>query len=143
MVNRPPPLVDRWGVVGHSWGVAELGLRYAAHSPDSVTGVVYVAGVGAGDGFRARYLAERQRRLGTDLPRWTELSQRRRSPAEEREWCLLQWRPDFSPGPAARDHSAALWATQGSRIVFDAAGHAPWAERPAAVRDAILTALPR
>jgi proline iminopeptidase len=192
--------VDRWGVVGHSWG-AELGLRYAARSPDRVTGVAYVAGVGAGNGFRDRYIAERQRRLGANLPRWTELADRHRGPAEEREWRLLQWRPDFSPGPAAAGHAAALWASRppgvevnfaasqqlwadratenllslaaglclpvtmifgaddprpwqatdslfaalplGDRIVFDAAGHAPWVEQPSAVRDAILAALAR
>jgi proline iminopeptidase len=190
--------VDHWGVVGHSWG-AELALRYAAHFPDRVTGVVYVAGVGAGDGFRDGYVAERERRLGADLPRWTELGSRQRNPAEEREWCLLQWRSDFSPGPATLERAAALWATRppdvevntaayrqlwadrdsvdlltvaaglcrpvtmllgaddprpwqatdslfaalpaGNRIVFDAAGHAPWVEQPFAVRDAILTAL--
>ncbi|MBL7487260.1 alpha/beta hydrolase [Frankia sp. AgB1.9] len=121
--------VDRWGVVGHSWG-AELGLRYAARSPDRVTGVAYVAGVGAGNGFRDRYIAERQRRLGADLPRWTELADRRRSPAEEREWCLLQWRPDFSPGPAAAGHAAALWATRppDAEVNF-AANRQLWAER--------------
>ncbi|MCK9921683.1 alpha/beta hydrolase [Frankia sp. AgPm24] len=60
--------VERWGVAGHSWG-AELALRYAARFSDRVTGVACVSWVGAGDGFRAEYVAERERRLGIDLPR--------------------------------------------------------------------------
>lgn len=41
--------VDRWSVVGHSWG-AELALRYAATHPGRTSAVAYLAGVGAGDG---------------------------------------------------------------------------------------------
>lgn len=195
---RAAMAVDRWGVIGHSWG-AELALRYAARHPARATGVVYVGGIGAGDGFRAGYAAERDRRLGGDLDRWRTLSARPRTPAEEREWCLLQWRPDFSPTPAAAAHAAALWATrppkiavntqanrqlwadretedllelagtlttpvtmllgaddprpwsatdslyhalpQVERIVLDAAGHAPWVERPKESRTVILRAL--
>ena len=91
---------DRWAVVGHSWG-AELALRYAAHYLDRTTVVGYLSGIGAGDDYRAPYAAERERRLGEDLPRWTELGAHIRTPEEEHEWCVLQWRPDFSPGPAA------------------------------------------
>lgn len=61
--------VDRWAVLGHSWG-AKLALRYAAAHPDRTT---------------------------ADLPRWQQLGDRLRTPDEEKEWCLLQWRPDFSP----------------------------------------------
>ncbi|MCK9897042.1 alpha/beta hydrolase [Frankia sp. AgB32] len=82
-------------MVGHSWG-AELALRYAARFPDRVTGVVHIAGVGAGDGFRAEYDAERTRRLGADLARWSELGSRPRRAAEEREWCRVA---DRSQGP--------------------------------------------
>lgn len=65
--------LSRWVVVGHSWG-AELALRYAASHPKRTTAVVYIAGVGAGDGFRPAYVAERDRRLAADLSRWTELA---------------------------------------------------------------------
>ncbi|MFG1909753.1 alpha/beta fold hydrolase [Kribbella sp. NPDC048928] len=37
--------VDRWIVMGHSWG-CDLGVRYAVEHPDSVVGVVGVAGRG-------------------------------------------------------------------------------------------------
>ena len=39
--------VERWAVLGHSWG-ADLALRYAVAHPERATAVVYVGGVGAG-----------------------------------------------------------------------------------------------
>lgn len=84
---RAAMAVDRWGVIGHSWG-AELALRYAARHPARATGVVYVGGIGAGDGFRAGYAAERDRRLGGDLDRWrTRLVQGRRQRNESGARC--------------------------------------------------------
>ncbi len=121
---------DRWAVVGHSWG-AELALRYAARYLDRTTGVGYLSGIGAGDDYRVPYAAERERRLGEDLPRWTELSARIRTPEEEHEWCVLQWRPDFSPGPAAAEHAEALWQTRPPDAeVNTAANRELWADRP-------------
>ncbi len=38
--------------------------------------------------------------------------ERTRTPSEEREWCLLQWRPDFSPSSDVRAHAEALWRTR-------------------------------
>ncbi len=77
---------DRWAVAGHSWG-AELALRYAAHHPERTTAVAYIAGVGAGDDFKAGYAAEWERRMGPDRRRWQELDERARTPVEEQEWC--------------------------------------------------------
>jgi proline iminopeptidase len=94
---------DRWALVGHSWG-AELAIRYAARHTDRVTAVAYLAGVGAGNDFWGAYVAERDRRLGLDRERLAVLSAMPasdRTPDEERERCLLQWRPDFSPASAA------------------------------------------
>jgi proline iminopeptidase len=107
--------IDRWGVLGHSWG-AELGLRYAAGHPEQSTAVAYVGGVGAGNTFREDYVAERDRRLGGELPRWRELGSRIRTPEEEREWCLLQWRPDFSPTGDPAAHAEALWRTRPAAV---------------------------
>lgn len=190
--------IDRWAVLGHSWG-AELALRYAAAHPARTTAVVCLAGVGAGDAWRDPYVAERNRRLGDQLGRWQELTERHRTSEEEQEWCLLQWRPDFSPAGDPDAHAAALWKTrpggtvvnrranrelgadsagqallevaqhvdapvllvQGAedprpwtstdgltaalprarRVVLDRAGHAPWAERPDAVKAATLETL--
>ena len=192
---------DRWAVAGHSWG-AELAIRYAARHPERVTAVAYIAGVGAGNDFWGAYVVERDRRLGNDRERLTALSARPasdRTPDEERERCLLQWRPDFSPTSAAAEHALALWDTRPAgaavnetanrelwadratedlhraagrvscpvtmlfgaddprpwtasesllaalpnarRIVFNCAGHAPWAERPADTRLLIIDAL--
>lgn len=122
-----------------------------------------------------------------------------RTPEQEREYCLLQWRPDYSPAGDPAVHALALWDTRppgavinlaanrqlrgdptgadllqaaarvtcpvtmicgaddprpwsatdsllaalphASRVVFDGAGHVPWAERPADTRQAILGAL--
>lgn len=119
----------RWGVIGHSWG-AELALRYAIQSPERTTGIVYIAGIGAGEEFRDEYVAERDRRLGADLGRWQALGKRARTPAEEREWCRLQWRPDFSPSPAAAAHAAALWRTRPAGTAANAdAARELWADR--------------
>jgi proline iminopeptidase len=192
---------DRWAVAGHSWG-AELALRYAARHPDRTTAVAYIAGVGAGNDFWDAYAAERDRRLGPDRERLAALSAipaSDRTPDEEREWCLLQWRPDFSPASEPAQHALALWNTRppgaavnvaanselwadretedlrraaarvtcpvtmlfgaddprpwtasdsllaalpnASRIVFERAGHAPWAERPADTRQVIVDAI--
>ncbi len=120
--------VDRWAVLGHSWG-AELALRYAARHLDRTTSVAYIAGVGADDTFLPAYVTERDHRLGEDLDRWKELGARARTPAEEREWCLLQWRPDFSPATAAM-HAKALWATRPSDVDVNAvANRELWADR--------------
>ena len=105
---------SRWAVAGHSWG-AELALRYAARHPDLVTAAAYIAGVGAGNGFRDAFAAEQDRRLGPDRERLAELSAipaGDRTPEEERERCLLQWRADFSPTSDAAGHAQALWDTR-------------------------------
>jgi proline iminopeptidase len=105
---------SRWGVAGHSWG-AELALRYAARHPGRTHAVAYIAGVGAGNGYKDAHVAELDRRLGPDRERWAALSAIPAgdlTPAEERELCLLQWRTDFSPATDAAGHALALWETR-------------------------------
>jgi proline iminopeptidase len=104
----------RWAVAGHSWG-AELAIRYAARHQDHCTTVAYISGVGTGNTFREAYVAEQGRRLGPERERLAELSAippADVTPALEQEMCLLQWRPDFSPGPDAARHARALWDTR-------------------------------
>lgn len=121
--------IDCWAVLGHSWG-AELALRYAAQHPDRTTAVAYLAGVGAGDGFKTAYVAEWERRMGPDLRRWQELDGRPRTPIEERQWCQLQWRTDFSPTGDAAAHARALWATRPAGAVINRrANRELWADR--------------
>jgi proline iminopeptidase len=123
---------DQWAVVGHSWG-AELALRYAARHQDRSTAVAYIAGVGAGNGFRDAYIAELDSRLGPDRGRLAELSAipaSDRTPEEERERCLLQWRPDFSPTAAAAEHARALWDTRPPGAAVNvAANRQLWGDR--------------
>jgi proline iminopeptidase len=122
----------RWGVAGHSWG-AELAVRYAAGHLDRTAAVAYVAGVGAGNGYREGFAAERDRRLGPDRERLAELSAipaSGRTPAEERERCLLQWRTDFSPAPGAAAHALALWETRPpGTAINEAANRELWNDR--------------
>jgi pimeloyl-ACP methyl ester carboxylesterase len=100
---------ERWALAGHSWG-AELALRYAALHPGRTTTVAYIAGVGAGNGFRDAFAAEQDRRLGRDRERLAELSAipaGDRTLAEERERCMLQWRPDFAQTSDTARHAVA------------------------------------
>jgi proline iminopeptidase len=123
---------DRWGVAGHSWG-AELALRYAAEHPDRSTAVAYIAGVGAGNAFRAPFIAERDRRLGPDRERLAELTAIPASDLtqeDERELCLLQWRTDFSPSTDAAGHARALWDTRPPGAAINAtANRTLWTDR--------------
>ena len=105
---------DRWAVAGHSWG-AELALRYAARHPDRTIAVAYIAGVGAGNGFREAFAPSRTVVSAPTASAWAALSAipaADLTPAEEREMCLLQWRTDFSPGPDAAGRALALWETR-------------------------------
>ena len=120
---------ERCAVVGHSWG-AELVLRYAAHRPDRTAAVGYLAGIGAGNDYQAGYVATRDERLGADRARWAELGERTdRTADEEREFCLLQWRADFSPATAAV-HARELWDTRPSGVeVNQLANRQLWGDR--------------
>lgn len=121
--------IDRWAVVGHSWG-AELALHYAARHPGRTTAVVHLAGVGAGEGFTTAYDAEWERRMGPHRPRWQELDERPRTPAEEQEWCHLQWRTDSSPDGDAAAHARAMWATRPAGAVINRrANRELWTDR--------------
>jgi proline iminopeptidase len=123
---------ERWAVAGHSWG-AELAIRYAARHPGRVTAVVYIAGVGVGNGFKSAYVVEQDRRLGDDRERLAVLSDMPasdRTPDEERERCLLQWRPDFSPASGAAEHVLSLWDTRPpGAAVNETANRELWADR--------------
>jgi proline iminopeptidase len=124
--------IGQWAVAGHSWG-AELALRYAARHPDRTTAVAYVAGVGAGNEYKEGHVAELARRLGPDRERWAELDAvpgPDRTLAEERELCLLQWRTDYSPGPAAAARARALWETRPPGACVNAAANRQlWRDR--------------
>ena len=98
--------VERWIVGGHSWG-ASLALQYALSHLERTLALVYISGTGIGlDWNRAYHLEADRRRTPSERARLDALSNQARSPAEESEYRLLSWLPDF----AAPDHAADLIA---------------------------------
>ncbi|MBT2401172.1 alpha/beta fold hydrolase [Streptomyces sp. ISL-100] len=92
--------LEKVTLLGHSWG-ARLALHYTLAHPERVTRLVYVSGTGIGpdSGWHPEFAAKLRAALGERLPRWEELrSRERRTEAEEREMCVLQWSADFA-GP--------------------------------------------
>jgi proline iminopeptidase len=92
----------RMALLGHSWG-AHLALRYAIEHPYRVSHLVYVSGTGIDPERRWHPDYERnlRLRLGNYLDRWEALSNRTRTPAEDREWAVLQWSADFADDGSA------------------------------------------
>ena len=107
--------LETWWVGGHSWG-ALLALNYGLARPEATRGVLYLSGTGIGDGYRLPYSHERERRLGSEYPRWSELSDRERTSDEEHEWCVLQWSVDYSPAVDGRAHAEADWAARDTGV---------------------------
>jgi len=95
---------DRAAVFGHSWG-ASVALRYALDHPGRVDRLVYCSGVGIGRAWHASYERNLAARLGSDLARWSALSDRDRTPEEDRELAILQWTADFADPATARAHA--------------------------------------
>ncbi|MGX1880624.1 alpha/beta fold hydrolase [Streptomyces sp. NPDC055287] len=87
-------------LLGHSWG-ARLALHYTLAHPERVTRLVYVSGTGIGpdSGWHPEFVGNLRAAIGERLARWEELrSRERRTEAQEREMCVLQWSADFA-GP--------------------------------------------
>ncbi|WP_328473098.1 alpha/beta hydrolase [Actinoplanes sp. NBC_00393] len=99
----------RTALLGHSWG-AHLALRYALEHPGHVSALIYVSGTGI-DPNRAwhpYYERNLRQRLGGHLQRWETLNGRDRTPAEEREWAVLQWSADYADMDAAQALAARM-----------------------------------
>jgi proline iminopeptidase len=98
--------VERWIVGGHSWG-ASLALQYTLSHPERTLALVYISGTGIGrEWSRAYHFEADRRRTPIERARLDALTNQARSPAEESEYRLLSWRPDF----AAPDHAVDLIA---------------------------------
>ncbi|MDG4773063.1 alpha/beta hydrolase [Solwaraspora sp. WMMD792] len=99
----------RMALLGHSWG-AHLALRYAVEHPDRVSQLIYVSGTGidAGRAWHPHYERNLRLRLGDRLGRWETLGARSRTPAEEREWAVLQWSADFADQDTALSHAERM-----------------------------------
>ena len=120
---------DSWHVLGHSWG-AELALRYAAAYPSRTAGVVYVAGVGAGEGYRAGFKCEFERRLGTDLSRFRELEARECTEDEQRELTIMRWTADYSPSSDTKALARDMWDRRLPNVQLNhRANRELWADR--------------
>lgn len=109
----------RMALLGHSWG-AHLALRYAIEHPDRVSQLIYVSGTGIDPGreWHPYYKQNLRLRLGQHLGRWETLSARARTPAEEREWAILQWSADFADQDTALRHAERM-ATPWFGINYD------------------------
>lgn len=94
---------ERWVVAGHSWG-AELALHYAVAHPERTRALIYISGRGLMDSWRDFNKAVALHR--EELSRTQQQQDRleflaglpHRAPALEREFRLLSWTPDVSPG---------------------------------------------
>jgi proline iminopeptidase len=99
--------LGRPAVLGHSWG-AQVALRYALDHPDRVSKLVYVSGVGLGWDWRPPFHRNLAARLGSNQARLTELRNRDRTGAEDRELAILQWSADFADSAKATDHARRM-----------------------------------
>jgi proline iminopeptidase len=102
--------VPRVDLLGHSWG-AMLALRYALAHPDRVNRLIYVAGTGIDpdDTWKPAFRhAMNQRIPAADAQRWRELDSRQRTPAEDREYAVLQWTAEFVDPSTARRHAERM-----------------------------------
>lgn len=99
----------RTALLGHSWG-ATLALRYALQHPDWVSHLIYVSGTGIDPRatWNSAFGHSFRQRLGADLPRWEQLNNRARTPAEDKELAVLQWSADFVDKDAAVAHAKAM-----------------------------------
>jgi proline iminopeptidase len=91
--------LERMVVAGHSWGAA-LALRYALDHPERVSALVYMSGTGLGWAWREPFHRDAAERLAPHQHRMSELRARERSPAEDREFAILQWSADFAGSDA-------------------------------------------
>jgi proline iminopeptidase len=99
--------LGRTAVLGHSWG-AQVALRYALDHPDRVSTLVYVSGVGLGWDWRPPFHRNLAARLGGNEARLTELRNRDRTGAEDRELAILQWSADFADSAKATAYARRM-----------------------------------
>ncbi|MER5184644.1 alpha/beta hydrolase [Streptomyces sp. NPDC002896] len=100
--------LDRMALLGHSYGT-QLALQYALDHPERVSKLVYVSGTGIDnrDTWRPTYQQNLRANLGKHLERWETLDSRKRTEAEDRELCVLQWSADYSGREQALERAEA------------------------------------
>jgi proline iminopeptidase len=101
--------LTRMALLGHSWG-AQLALLYALEHPEHVSKLVYVSGTGIDQGapWHEAYQRNLRTALGEYLERWEALQSRKRTEAEDREFCVLQWSADFAARERALEHAERM-----------------------------------
>lgn len=94
---------EEWIVGGHSWG-ANLSVLYALAYPQRARALVYISGTGTGwRNWKRKYHEEEQTRWSPEERlRYFELKQRKRNPAEEREFLILNEMPNFADRERAK-----------------------------------------
>jgi proline iminopeptidase len=99
----------RMALLGHSWG-AQLTLRYALEHPQCVSRLIYVSGTGIDPGasWHEAYEQNLRANIGSGLGRWEALKTRKRTDAEDREFCVLQWSADFAERERALEHAERM-----------------------------------
>jgi len=96
--------VERWTVLGHSYG-ASLALAYSWRHSERVASLIYLNGVGVADDWRPRFQAEADRRRTPEQrQRMRQLEAApHRTEAEETELIALVWLADYADRRRALD----------------------------------------
>jgi proline iminopeptidase len=101
--------VERWVVLGHSWG-ATLALAYCLAHPGRVQALVYMSGVGIYTGWREEFRAnmaalippQEQRQLA-DLRAQVGTGEGDMAAAADREYCIRAWSAEILDRENARE----------------------------------------
>jgi proline iminopeptidase len=96
-------------LLGHSWG-ATLALWFALRQPDRVSRLIYVSGTGidADHTWQPAFQDQVRSRLGAHLQQWESLRDRPRTPAEAKEFAILQWSAEFADSRTAMARAERL-----------------------------------
>jgi proline iminopeptidase len=130
---------ERWVVGGHSWGAA-LALFYALEHPDRTLGVVYLAGTSIRWDFPERVREARMSRLMADER--AELEAGIEDDLRSLRVPILVLYGEHDPDPVGARAVADL-APNGEWTPIPDAGHSPWLEQPAAMRDSLRSFVAR
>jgi len=103
--------LERWHVVGHSWG-ATLGLLYALQHPSRTSSLAYLSGTGLAWSHWVESYRQEQRQRWTpgEQQRYDELRARARPLGEEVELIDLELRADTLPTASDTDMARTLAA---------------------------------
>lgn len=122
---------ERWGLVGHSWGVS-LALAYAARHRARVSSLILLGATGVIDDWHDEYLRNAEaRRTPDERTRRAELRAMVEDGADlseeqNREYCALTWMADYADRAQARQLAERLYRPGGPNYEANAALNADW-----------------